>query len=259
MNNGLATNGFLQEENDASYGNSMSESDFIAASMERRFFGRRVTKTLSPRKKELWQGLIDKKIVYTLEDLPENCNPATLFGDFKPKKIILEIGFGAGEHIAHRAKQNPEYGYIGIDGFLTGAIQLAEKIIDEDIKNIRLFNEDALILIKNFLDASFDGLYLLYPDPWHKKRHHKRRFVQEDSINEFLRLLASDAKWFFASDVPAYIDWVLAEIHKQGGFIMDIHHHYQTPFEGWISTKYEQKALREGRNPHYFTFLKKKN
>lgn len=232
----------------------MSE-DYILTE-NRRFFGRRISKLFSPRKMVIFEQAKQDIFFDFNSDIHKNINPIDLFPDFKPKRIFLEIGFGGGEHLLHRAKLNPDDGFIGCDAFINGTVRVIEDMRQNNTKNIRLICSDALLFIRALQDSSLDGLYLLYPDPWHKKRHHKRRFVQNDTVSEFVRLLKPQACWRFASDIVHYIQWVFAHIHQQGDFIMDNHHHYTQPFEGWISTKYEQKALREGRYPHYFEFIK---
>jgi len=234
----------------------MTETDF-KSSEDRRFFGRRLSKALSPRKSELYSRAEDD-ILFKLDetkDYKQSLQPSDLFPNFQADKFILEIGFGGGEHLIHRAKQNPDIAFIGCDAFITGAIRVIDQMRDENIHNIRLINSDALFLIRALADHSLDGLYLLYPDPWHKKKHRKRRFVQNDTATEFARILKKDAFWRFVSDITDYIDWVFKAVHDTQTFQLNHNHHYKTPFEGWISTRYEQKAFREGRSAHYFEFF----
>ena len=229
----------------------------IKPSEDRRFFGRRLSKTLSPRKTELYSQA-EQDILFQIDhekDYDHSIHPSDLFPHFDAENYILEIGFGGGEHLIHRAKQNPKTAFIGCDAFITGAVRVIDQIREENIQNIRLVNSDALFLIRALSEHSLDGLYLLYPDPWPKKKHRKRRFVQQDTVQEFRRILKKDAFWRFASDITDYIDWVFTAVHETGSFTLNHDHHYKTAFEGWISTRYEQKAFREGRSAHYFEFF----
>lgn len=234
----------------------MSETE-VKPSEDRRFFGRRLAKALSPRKSELYSQA-EEDILFKLDQTKEysqSLKPYDLFPNFRADKFILEIGFGGGEHLIHRAKENPDIAFIGCDAFVTGAIRVIDQMREENIQNIRLINSDALFLIRALETESLDGLYLLYPDPWPKKKHRKRRFVQNDTAKEFARILKKDAFWRFASDITDYIDWVFTAVHDTKQFRLNDKHHYKTPFEGWISTRYEQKAFREGRSAHYFEFF----
>ena len=227
-------------------------------SEDRRFFGRRLSKTLSPRKHALYQKASDD-ILYKLdpEQVSDGClDPAILFPHFSAEGYVLEIGFGGGEHLLHRAKNNPQMAFIGCDAFITGAIRVIDQIREQNLNNIRLVNSDALFLIRALKSESLDMLYLLYPDPWPKKKHKKRRFVQKDTVSEFDRILKPRHQWRFSSDIIDYIDWVFTAVHENGNFTLNHDHHYKEPFVGWISTRYEQKAFREGRSAHYFEFIR---
>ncbi|MEM6603631.1 MAG: tRNA (guanosine(46)-N7)-methyltransferase TrmB [Pseudomonadota bacterium] len=224
----------------------------------RRFFGRRLTKKLSEKKIDILSSAKDS-VIYDVNDLVDRqkIDFRRFFqNDFTTNNIILEIGFGGGEHLLHQAKRNPQNLYIGCDAFMTGVAKTVAQITSQDIKNLYLFHGDALHLLKHIEDNSIDGIYLLYPDPWPKKRHRKRRFIQQDTLAEFARIMRGHAFWRFASDIEDYIEWVFAQIHLSDHFKLNHLRHYTEVFPDWISTRYEQKAFKEGRKAYYFEFFK---
>ena len=172
--------------------------------------------------------------------------------------LTLEIGFGGGEHLLHRARENPKAGFIGAEPFLNGVAKALTGIEKDDLKNIRLHHGDVRAVFDALPDASLDMIYILYPDPWPKPRHYKRRLIQEDLIEELHRALKPGGQLRFASDIISYVDWALARILRHGGFAWEAEScaDWAVPYEGWPSTRYEAKAYREGRTPHYFRFLK---
>ncbi|MEE9272792.1 MAG: tRNA (guanosine(46)-N(7))-methyltransferase TrmB [Robiginitomaculum sp.] len=182
----------------------------------------------------------------------------------KYEKRSLEIGFGNAGHLLHRAKENPNTLYIGVDPYLNGVAKAVVGIHEARIKNIRLHHGDVRDVFSCLRDASLDEIYILYPDPWPKTRHYKRRLIQEQIISEFYRSLKLSAPLYFASDIVSYVDWALARILRyktthRSGFIWEVENcaDWLTPYPTWPSTRYEAKAIREGRTPHYFTFLKR--
>ena len=222
----------------------------------RAFFGRRSGKTLHARQ----QKLVDE-LLPTLElTLPETgkLDLQKLFSD-QPITTILEIGYGGGEHLARQAKENPDINFIGAEVFSGGIGKLLDKIETDDLKNIRLFTEDALNLLQALPDHSLDGVYLLYPDPWPKTRHHKRRFVSPLTLKELARVIKPGGFFRFASDIEDYANWTLAHILRASTFdwAPSGPGAWHTPYEGWQPTRYEQKARREGRlKSFYFTFIR---
>jgi tRNA (guanine-N7-)-methyltransferase len=164
----------------------------------------------------------------------------------------LEIGFGGGEHLAHLAAAHPGVNFIGAEAFINGIAKLLAAIDERGLDNIRIHDGDARDLLEALPDASLERIYLLYPDPWPKERQKKRRFVNPWTLDQFARLATPGGQFFFASDIPDYIDWTLDHIsaHSRWHLVSD---RYQ-PFENWTETRYEAKAKREGRTPRYLTF-----
>ena len=170
----------------------------------------------------------------------------------------LEIKL-AGRHLALEAANHPHTGYIGCEVFTGGIGKMVQTIAAEGLENIRLFTDDALKLLMALPDASLDEVYLLYPDPWPKTRHHKRRFVSPTTLAELARVIRPGGVFHFASDIEDYANWTLAHIVRTPSFAFapgkpgDWHQ----PYPGWQATRYEQKARREGRMiSFYLSFLR---
>ena len=222
----------------------------------RRLWGRAKGKPLSPYQ----TGLVETKLEAISVDVGK---PLAGLGDYK--NIRMEVGFGGAEHLLHRAEENPDTVFIGVEPFLNGVAKALAGIDRTDLKNIRLHHGDVWQFLENLPDASLDHIDILYPDPWPKARHYKRRLIQEDLISEFHRVLKPGCELHFASDIPSYIDWALVRILNfkdetgHGGFEWNSESaaNWQTPYDGWPGTRYEAKAYREGRTPHYFRFVRK--
>ncbi|MBK8084707.1 MAG: tRNA (guanosine(46)-N7)-methyltransferase TrmB [Devosia sp.] len=218
----------------------------------RAFFGRRSGKRLHRGQDALFREVLPHLAIAPGDD---PVDPATLFPG--RRGVVLEIGYGGGEHLARQARDNPETGFIGCEVFSGGIAKLVQQIDVEGLGNIRLFTDDALKLLVRLPDASLDGAYLLYPDPWPKSRHHKRRFVSPVTLGELARVLKPGALFRFATDIEDYANWTLAHVLRTPRFRLaaaapgDWHR----PYPGWQPTRYEQKARNEGRMlSFYFSF-----
>jgi tRNA (guanine-N7-)-methyltransferase len=174
-------------------------------------------------------------------------------------RVYLEIGFGAAEHVLHLARTHPDTLILGAEPFLNGVAKACAAIDAEGITNLRLHGSDVRDILSRLPDASLDRLYILFPDPWPKSRHRKRRLIQEDTIAEFARLLKPGGEWHFASDITDYVDWVLTRTARSPDFTW----HPTTAQDflayptDWPGTKYEKKAVKEGRTPHFFVFTRR--
>ncbi len=193
--------------------------------------------------------------------LPESgkgiVDPGELFGGPKINHR-LEIGFGGGEHLLHRAIGQPDVGFIGVEPFLNGMAKLVVEVDKHDLRNIRVFDKDATLLLRRLPEASLDEVALLYPDPWPKRRQRKRRFVSRESVGLIARALKRGGRFLFASDIDDYVGWVLARAVDEPGLRWDATAapDWTTPYDGWPGTRYEAKALREGRVPTYLRFTR---
>ena len=172
------------------------------------------------------------------------------------RELWLEIGFGGGEHLVAQAAANRSVGYIGTDAFLNGVAKALVAIDEHRLDNVRLFSGDASELIDWLPGASLARIDLLYPDPWPKRRHWKRRFVQDDNLKRLARLLKSGGEFRFATDIPGYAEYVLMRILRSGDFVWTARRaaDWREPWQGFVRTRYETKAIREGRTPAYFIF-----
>jgi len=192
----------------------------------------------------------------TWEDNPDRA-PLKLDAMFGDKPVWLEIGFGAGEHLVHQAQRYPDVGIIGCEPYINGVAMLLRKIRDADVSNLRVFPGDVRNMFDVLPGGSIEKAFLLYPDPWPKKRHHRRRFVTQDHLAPLYTVLAPGAEFRVATDIPDYVRQTLIEVPKAGfEWLAERPADWRHPWEDWYSTRYEMKALREGRMPHYMTFRK---
>jgi len=172
--------------------------------------------------------------------------------------IQLEIGFGGGERLLSALERCPNTGFIGVEPFVNGMAKLLAQIDNEPelASRLRLNDEDAVRLLDWLPAASLDGIDLFYPDPWPKKKHWKRRFVNQANLNRFARVLKPGGRFRFASDIVSYVEWTLEQCQQHGAFVPQSTQleDWLQPYPYWHSTRYEAKALREGRVPHYLTF-----
>lgn len=228
-----------------------------ASATGRNFYGRIKGKTLRPSQKATLKQDLDALRLHGVSEAenPERhpVDPADFFDDTRP--LWLEIGFGGGEHLVHQCTQNPDIGFIGCEPFINGVAMLLGKLRQAALTNLRIHPWDVRELFDVLPDACIDRAFLLYPDPWPKTRHHRRRFVTPDHLDLLARVLKPGAIFRVATDIPDYVRQTLEEVPSAGfDCLSPDPHDWSTPWEDWFSTRYEQKALREGRRPHYLTF-----
>ncbi|MEM9433992.1 MAG: tRNA (guanine(46)-N(7))-methyltransferase TrmB [Pseudomonadota bacterium] len=190
----------------------------------------------------------------TWEENPKR-DPLDIGARFGSAPVWLEIGFGGGEHLVHQAVQNPGVQIIGAEPYINGVAMLLGKIREASTHNISVYPGDVRDLFDVLPDQCLDKAFLLYPDPWPKKRHHRRRFVTAEHLEPLARTLKPGAEFRVATDIPDYVRQTLEEV-PGAGFTWTAQgpDDWRDPWPDWISTRYEQKALREGRVPHYLTF-----
>ncbi|GAB4289536.1 MAG: tRNA (guanine(46)-N(7))-methyltransferase TrmB [Roseovarius sp.] len=222
----------------------------------RNFYGRLKGKHLRPSQ----QAYLDEDLAkLSLGDVGWDVNPdrkpIDLEAIFGKRQIWLEIGFGGGEHLLHQAARHPDIGFVGCEPYINGVAMLLGKIRRAGCDNIRIHPGDVRDLFDVLPDAAIARAFLLYPDPWPKKRHHRRRFVTPEHLVPLARVMAPGAILRVATDIPDYVRQTLLEVPRQGfEWLAERPADWRVPWPDWLSTRYEAKALRAGRVPHYLTF-----
>ena len=173
------------------------------------------------------------------------------------RQIWLEVGFGGGEHLIHQALQNPDVQFLGVEPYVNGVAMLLGKMRNAGVSNIKLHMGDARNLMDVLPENSISKAFLLYPDPWPKLRHHRRRFVTPEHLIPLNKCLETGAEFRVATDIEDYVRQTLKEAPKADFEWLAVGpEDWRRPWGDWISTRYEIKALRENRTPHYMTFRK---
>ncbi len=228
----------------------MTESGYIP-----NLYGRRQDKPLRARPARLMAELLPK--VATPDPEAGPIDPAALFPD--AKECWFEVGFGGGEHLAWQAAQNPDIGLIGAEPFVNGVAKLLSQIDELGLENIRVHFGDARPLLEALPDGSLAKLFVLHPDPWPKKRHHKRRMISAWFFKEASRLLRPGGELRVASDIPDYIRWTLMHARSAPGFdwTAETARDWKERPADWPETRYEAKATREGRAAAYLIFRRR--
>jgi tRNA (guanine-N7-)-methyltransferase len=215
--------------------------------------GRRKGKPLSPRRAGLMATLLPELALDV--GAPSPGDVVNLFPQ-TPARVVCEIGFGGGEHLVAEATREPDAGFIGVEPFVNGMAKGVAAIDERALRNVRLFGADASLLLDWLPAASLDEVDLLYPDPWPKKRHWKRRFVSPQNLARLARALKPGGVFRFASDIASNVEWTLMHVARDDRFIWTAERadDWSRPFPHWPGTRYEAKALRAGRIPTYLEF-----
>ena len=219
----------------------------------RNFYGRIRGKTLRASQKDY---LAEDLGPLTLRGVTREDNPARQPLDLAlagGRPLWLEVGFGGGEHLVHMAAANPQVTILGAEPFVNGIAMLLGKIRGAGVQNLWLHPGDVRDLFDVLPDSCLSKVFLNYPDPWPKARHHRRRFVTPDYLRQLARVTHPGAEFRVATDIPDYVRQTLEEV-PQAGFDLVREAGPGEAWDDWLSTRYEQKALREGRAPHYLTF-----
>ena len=217
----------------------------------RQLYGRRLGPALSARQAKLVGELLLRLRVEPAM-LPD---PRKLFAS-PVDDVWLEIGFGGGEHLAWQADAHAEIGFIGCEAYVNGIAKLLTAVKELNLRNIRVHDGDARDLVANLPDASIGRIFLLFPDPWPKRRHHKRRMIGPTMLGEFHRILKPGGLLRFASDSLDYVAWTLIQVRAQGGFewTANAPEDWRRRPSDWPQTRYEAKARKHGRAPVFLTF-----
>lgn len=218
-----------------------------------RLYGRRRGHPLRPRQQRLMEETLPRLAI------ADPANPLASFAGGLDE-LWLEVGFGGGEHAHEQATKHPRAALIASEVFENGICSLLNRLVPEGGEasaplpgNLRLWTEDARRLIRALPEGSLSRLFLMFPDPWPKARHTKRRFVHPSILPDLARALRPGGEWRIASDDPTYQAWVEEVMGAQSLFTLNAVDRQQRP-EGWPATRYEAKAYREGRQPFYWSW-----
>ena len=228
-------------------------------SQEWRFYGRRVGRKLNGIRKKLMDELYPK---ICITDTPKDGTiPPSLLFDNTSDKAILEIGFGNGEHLAEMMRREPNTNFIGAEPFSNGMSAFLKEIHEDNLplNNIRVHMDDAIPVVKSLAPNSIDEIYVLNPDPWHKKRHHERRIINQKNLNEFARIMKPNAKLIMTTDVIDLIEWMVTEasLHPDFEWTAQNADEWRTAPKDWIPTRYETKGAKGADHMNYLFFVKK--
>jgi tRNA (guanine-N7-)-methyltransferase len=218
-----------------------------------RSYGRRRGRKPSTRQQALWSEVLPRVAMPTEAEALRH--PARLFAP-GVSDVWLEIGFGGGEHLLWQARNNLDAGVIGCEPFEDGVTKVLSALASEGVCNIRIHAADARPLVRRLPDSSLGRVFVLFPDPWPKKRHHKRRLLSPETVNDIARAMRPGAELRIATDVGEYACAILRAVLGRGHFEWtaacagDWRHRP----DDWPGTRYEAKALQEGRKTYYFRF-----
>lgn len=236
------------------------------------FYGRRKGKKIKPSREVLLDSFLPKVRLPDMADR-QNVDPVSCFS-FPVRSVWLEVGFGGGEHLARQALNHPDTGFIGAEVFLNGITSLLTHLtgmerrgdVDENVSlaegrtdNVRVYDNDVRDILPHFKDGAFERIYVLFPDPWPKKRHADRRFIGPKNLPVLARLLKSGGELRIASDDMTYIRWSLEHLMQAEDFEWTARtaDDWRNPPADWVNTRYELKALAKGKKPVYLIFKRK--
>jgi tRNA (guanine-N7-)-methyltransferase len=216
-------------------------------------FGRRRGRKLRAGRAALLDTLLPALRV-ALPDDGTPVDPARFFAT-PPREIWLEIGFGGGEHLAWQAAANPDIGLIGCEPYENGIVALLGHVRDGGLGNVRIWPDDARPLLERLAPGSIARAFVLFPDPWPKARHHKRRLIQAPFLDLLAAALRPGAELRIATDHAAYLDWILERAPSHSGFVLA--RRMDARPDDWPQTRYEAWSVSEGRRPAYLRFVRR--
>lgn len=220
-----------------------------------RFYGRRHGRRLRAGRERLLRELLPRLAV------PAGASPLDPHGLFDPPaaRCWLEIGFGAGEHIAAQAEANPEVGLIGCEPFVNGVARLLGRVVEQGLDNIRIFPDDARLLLGRLPAGSIERVFILFPDPWPKKRHADRRLITPEVLDALARIMADGAELRLASDEMGYVRWALGVFQSHPAFDWTARgpRDWRERPADWPATRYEEKAVAAGRRGVFLAFRRR--
>jgi tRNA (guanine-N7-)-methyltransferase len=216
---------------------------------ERTLYGRRRGKKLRAGQEALLDTLLPKLLIPVPPE-PQKLDLAALFDG--ARETWFEVGFGAGEHLVWQAAEHPDIGLIGCEPFINGVAKCLAHIERTGVTNVRLFNDDARLLMAALPERSLSRVFILFPDPWPKTRHHKRRFVQRDTLDALAPLMKAGAELRLATDDPSYLPWMVEHACRHPAFewLAERPSDWRGRPADWPPTRYEQKMLA-GHKPAF--------
>ncbi|MEE8505155.1 MAG: tRNA (guanosine(46)-N7)-methyltransferase TrmB [Kiloniellales bacterium] len=225
----------------------------------RAFYGRRHGRRLRPGLKALLDELLPRLRI-ALPDEGAGLDPAALFADAPGLEgFCLEIGFGSGEHLAWQAERHPEMGFLGAEYFINGIAILLRRVRDGGLANLRLYEGDGRDLLEVLPAATLDRVFILFPDPWPKARHHKRRVIQDETLDALARVMKDGAEVRLATDDMDYLRWMLERLVRRPDFewLARGPGDWRERPPDWPPTRYEEKAIQQGYRPAYLRFRRR--
>ncbi len=221
-----------------------------------RSFGRRKGHKLSPRQEQLVTTMLPRLQPDLSRPPPE---PLTSLFDTQVEEVWLEIGFGAGEHLLWQARHNPRAGLIGCEPYINGVAKVLAAVEEEGLANIGVYPDDALALLDWLPAAAIDRAFILFPDPWPKRRHRRRRFLRAENIALLARVMRPGAELRFATDIGDYARTALLAFRREGSFRWTARRpaDWRARPDDWPQTRYEGKALAAGRRCNYLRFQRR--
>jgi tRNA (guanine-N7-)-methyltransferase len=222
---------------------------------EPRFYGRRTGRRLRAGRRRLLDTLLPAMAV-RLPAGNATLDPRTLF-DRPVRDVWLEIGFGAGEHLIAQARAHRRVGFIGCEPFINGVATLLAEVEaarpDQELDNIRVHADDARTLLPRLAEGSLGRVFVLFADPWPKRRHHRRRIMAPDVLDTLARLLRDGGELIFASDDASYVRWTLALLLRHPAYEWTARRpsDWRRPPKDGFPTRYQEKAIETGRRPYY--------
>ena len=220
------------------------------------FYGRRRGRPLRAGQRERRTALLPRLAF----ELPESgqLDPRRLF-DLAVANVWLEIGFGGGEHLAEQAARHPETGLIGCEVFENGVAKLLGEVDRRGLGNVRIYPDDARALLTTLAPSSIARAFILFPDPWPKARHHKRRLVSAQALDRLATIMIDHAELRLATDDPSYLTWMLEHVTAHPGFVWTARRpgDWRQRPDDWPATRYEEKARSAGRVPAFLSFVRR--
>ncbi len=229
-----------------------------SAYKQRSLFGRRQGRALRGERSRVLNEILPHVTLDKSKLTEDHAHEPTSYFDKKFDQHILEIGFGHGERLAQHAKNEPNIGFLGAEPFINGMSAFLKNIEDQEKNNIRTLMDDGMILARSIKPQSLDAIYVLNPDPWHKKRHHKRRLINQKTLDTFSKILKPHGKLIMTTDVPYLAEWMCSHtiIHPNFSWTAESRRNWEQQPQDWISTKYEQKGAKGAKKMVYLFFEK---